>query len=129
MIRPSVVEEIKRLLAEGRHTQREIARRTGVSRGTVGAIAAGRRPEYEAARESQAADSEGPTGPPQRCRGCGGLVYRPCRLCRVRRLIAKSQVARGPATPEEPLQLELSGGHRTRYEQVRRGRIQAGPDP
>ena len=54
MIAPSIANQIKRLLAEGKYSQRKIARMTGVSRGTVGAIAGGKRPDYEArARERQ----------------------------------------------------------------------------
>src|SRR6185369_2834794 len=79
------VKEVERLLAEGRLSQRKIARLLRVSRSTVSAIAAGRRPDYEARLAARASEFE-PLGPIERCSGCGGMVYTPCRLCRVRKI-------------------------------------------
>ena len=126
MIAPSVVHEIKRLLAEGKYSQRRIARLIGVSRGTVGAIASGKRRDYERSPRDGETGLERPVGPPQRCPGCGGLVYLPCRLCRVRKLIAERRVARPPVRPEPPLRLELSDEQRARYERVRARRTRQG---
>ncbi len=42
------VKEAERLLARGGLSHRKIAALVGISRATVGAIAAGRRPDYEA---------------------------------------------------------------------------------
>jgi len=123
MIASSVVNEIKRLLAEGKCSQRKIARITGVSRGTVGAIASGRRRDYDVPTREPELDLDEPTGPPRRCTGCGGLVYMPCRLCHVRKLVAESRVARPPARPDEPLRLELSDDQQARYERIRRRRM------
>ncbi len=88
------IKEVERLLAQGTYSQRQISRLTGVSRATIGGIASGRRPDYEAmVREKQLEDQ--PPGPLARCPGCGGLVYTPCRLCRVRALKEKeNQVLR-----------------------------------
>jgi len=127
MIAPSVANQIKRLLSEGKYSQRKIARMTGVSRGTVGAIAGGKRPDYEARARERQSELEQPTGPPRRCPGCGGLVYMPCRLCRVRKLAAESRIARPPVRPEERLRLDLSGDHRSRYERIRLRRTKEGP--
>ena len=128
MIAPSVVNQIKRLLAEGRFSQRKIARMTGVSRGTVGAIAAGKRRDHEALSQSREEEPEEPAGPPRRCPGCGGIVYLPCRLCGVRKLLAEARITRRPARPDEPLALELVGEHRTRYESLRARRMQSAGD-
>ena len=119
MIAPSVVREIKRLLAETTYSQRKIARITGVSRGTIGAIAGGKRRDYEAEERGVEVDPE-PAGPPRRCAGCGAMVRMPCVLCRTRELIRRSRVARPPARPEEPTQLQLTPDHQLRYEQIRR---------
>ena len=127
MIAPSTVAEIKRLLAQGKHSQRKIARMAGVSRGSVGAIASGKRRDHEARQRDPEMELEEPTGPPARCPGCGGVVFMPCRLCHVRRLIAESRIARQPARPEDVLQLDLSGEHRARYERVRARRVQERP--
>ncbi len=133
MIPPSVVNQIKRLLAEGNHSQRKIARMMGVSRGTVNAIARGKRRDYERSPSERETELEEPTGPPERCPGCGGLVYMPCRLCRVRKLVAERRVARRPPRPAEALRLELSDDQRVRYEQVRLRHAQeasgSGEDP
>ena len=51
----------------------------------------------------------------------------PCRLCRVRKLVAESRVARPPARREERLRLELSEDHRSRYERIRLRRATEGP--
>lgn len=127
MLAPEMVHEVRRLLAEGRLSQRRIARRLGISRNTVGAIAGGQRPDHDSLRrggeEVPPAES---SGPPQRCPGCGGLVYLPCRLCQVRSATARSTKSSGQprfVPPEEPLELSLNREHRRRYEQVRAGRL------
>ena len=125
MLAPSMVLEIRRLLAEGIFSQRKIARLTGVSRGSVGAIASGKRPDYEL--RSRVEDKfERPAGPPRRCPTCGGMVYMPCRLCALRRrLAAKGRSRRPQPWPQGLLGLELRDEHRRRYERVRAWRIQA----
>jgi len=82
MIPPAVVAEVRSLLAEGRLSQRQIARRTGVSRGTVGAIASGRRHRGQPPRDTPPGGY--PQGKPVRCPGCGALVQMPCLACWLR---------------------------------------------
>lgn len=82
MIAQEMVQEIRRLLAAGALSQRKIARVTGVSRATISAIASGKRPDNPPRVRDEEEDR--PLGPPVRCSGCGGRVYIPCRLCRVR---------------------------------------------
>jgi len=84
MIACEVVDEIKRLLEEGSLSQRRIARQLGVSRGTVHAIARGKRPDYRPREREQEDDSVSPHGPWRRCPTCGGMVQMPCLACRVR---------------------------------------------
>lgn len=82
MLDSSVIGEVRRLLAAGQLSQRAIARRLGVSRGTVNAVALGRRKD----RSSPERDELPPAftdGPPERCPGCGGLVRMPCLACRI----------------------------------------------
>lgn len=90
MLEMCKVKEAERLLAEGRLSQRKIARAVGISRATVSAIASGRRPDYQARRLARASELE-PLGPLARCPGCGGMVYSPCRLCRVREFLDQQQ--------------------------------------
>jgi hypothetical protein len=84
MISLAVVDEIERLLSKGDLSQRKIARRVGVSRGTVNAIALGKRPDYRARQRERADDFVAPCGPPRRCPSCGAMVEMPCVACRVR---------------------------------------------
>jgi len=82
MLAPQVVAEIKRFLAEGTWSQRKIARHLSVSRGIVGAIANGKRPERRKTRYV-GLDFVPPTGAPERCPRCGALVIRPCVACQL----------------------------------------------
>ncbi len=84
MIETTVVNEVCRMLREGRLSQRQIARRIGVSRGTVNAIALGRRRERSAWIRRRDDDFTPPTGRYMRCPGCGGLAQMPCLACYVR---------------------------------------------
>lgn len=79
------IEEARRLLVEGKLSQRKIAQEIGISRSTLAGIASGRRPDYEALRQARGL-AEQPLGPVERCRTCGGLVHMPCQLCKVRAL-------------------------------------------
>ena len=93
MLRLATVEEIQRLLAAGQTSQRKIAKQMGVSRGTVAAIASGRRGIY--GREPNSAENELCCfdAPPERCPGCGAMVYMPCLLCRTREYQARQAAA------------------------------------
>lgn len=84
MLPLSVIQEVQQLLEAGDLSQRQIALRVGVSRGTVGALASGKRGIFGKEPQSELQSSSAPACPPERCRGCGGLVLKPCRLCRVR---------------------------------------------
>lgn len=104
MIAPSVVEEIKRLLAEGRLSQRKIAQNLGVSRGTVNAIALGKRTERSPECRGREDEIPPPEGPVERCPTCGGMVHVPCLACRVRAireetLSRRRRTAAGPTHP------------------------------
>ena len=85
MIADAVVSEIRNLLVTGELSQRKIAQRLGVSRGTVSAIARGKRPDYAARRRN----TDGfipPSGLPKRCPGCGAMVQMPCQVCHLREI-------------------------------------------
>ncbi|NQT40465.1 MAG: helix-turn-helix domain-containing protein [Planctomycetes bacterium] len=84
MIAPDVVREIRDLLEQGQLSQRKISQKLGVSRGTVNAIAQGKRVDRQPAGGRYGIDRIASTGPPRRCPGCGGLVWMPCLLCHIR---------------------------------------------
>ena len=83
MLSLGLVREVERLLAEKQLSQRKIAILLGVSRGAVGAIAAGRRgiwgKESATGEQADVADLL-----PDRCRSCGFLVLMPCVVCQAR---------------------------------------------
>ena len=82
MIATALVEEIRHMLREGRLSQREIAKRLGVSRGTVNAIASGRRREQ--VRRPEQAEDDGfipPTGLPKHVQAAAD--WRRCHVWRV----------------------------------------------
>lgn len=83
MLPTATIQEIDRLVKEGALSHRKIALRLGVSRGTISAVASGRRglfgkepPEVQSPRVA--------TSPPTRCRQCGYRVYLPCLICAAR---------------------------------------------
>ena len=91
MLPLATVHEIRRLLGERRMSQRKIADKLGVSRGTIHAIASGRRGVF--GREP---GLDGPTlccrdMPAERCPGCGATVYKPCVLCGAREYRAREK--------------------------------------
>ena len=83
MLSISVVEEIARELAEGNLSQRAIARKLGVSRATVSAIALGKRGLHGRSDELPMPEPN-LLDPPQRCAACGYRVHLPCLVCRTR---------------------------------------------
>jgi len=83
MLPQTKIEEVEKLLAEGRLSQRKISLLTGVSRSVISQIALGERPDY-ATRLEPDPDSLEPSGDIQRCPTCGAKVYMPCRLCHLR---------------------------------------------
>jgi len=125
MLAPEIVQEIRRLLSEGVLSQRRIARLMKVSRGTVGAIASGKRPDYTKRRSDD--EDRQPTGPPRRCPECGGMVLMPCQACETRRMMVRqpSPLRRWNPLLDKPLGLDLRGKHQTRYEEVRMRRVLA----
>jgi len=129
MIAPNVVKEVQRLLAEGKLSQRAIAKATRVSRGTVGAIASGNRPDYDRVQRPRTDEEPSrPEGPLRRCPGCGGMVYLPCRACQVQEIRDRRSgrfISRWSALLEEPLGFDFRGEHRVRYEEVHAQKVAA----
>lgn len=131
MITSDVVFAVRRLLLETKLSWREIARRSGVSRGSVRAIASGRRSEDATHLPAVEVDWEGPAGPPVRCPGCGGLVFMPCVFCATRKALARHvprAMRRSTSDCMRPLGLQLRPQHFRRYQQVRARRLAADGD-
>ncbi len=127
MIATAVIDEIRKLLAEGRMSQRRIAKKMGVSRGAVAGVANGQRPDYDELRRRREENQEPiPLGPLARCSTCGGMVYLPCRLCQIREQLARLPQRLANGRPAEPLGLDLRGEARARYEAVHLRRMRQG---
>ena len=93
MLPQAKIEEVEKLLAEGKLSQRKISALTGVSRAVVSQVALGERPDYALRREIPD-DFLEPSGEIERCPTCGARVYMPCRLCHVRRLQEQETLSR-----------------------------------
>ena len=83
MLPTTLVHEIDRLLREGELSHRKIAAHLGVSRGTISAIASGRRGLY-GKEPFETYSPLVPSSPPTRCPHCGYRIYLPCLICRIR---------------------------------------------
>lgn len=85
MISAKQENRIADLLHSGNYTWREIAKRCGVSHGTVSAVANGtlHAARRDSARRQAAIDGDfiRPNGPLVRCPECGGMVQMPCLSC------------------------------------------------
>jgi len=101
MLALTIVQEIDRLLSDGKLSRRKIAQRLGVSRSTVCAISNGQRALF--GKEPEPDDPDRETLPPERCPKCGYLVQIPCLVCRTRqyrhdrRVLAALSVRRSSA--------------------------------
>jgi hypothetical protein len=77
------IKEIRLLLEQGELSQRQIAEQLGISRGTVGAVANGKRGLHGITEDAKEVGL-GFEGTAVRCPGCGAHVFMPCLLCRAR---------------------------------------------
>ncbi len=89
-VTPSQAQAVRQLLDDQDNSLRTIAKLTGVSRGTVSSMAAGKwrphSPKEPGIRDTP--DAERPIG---RCPVCEVKVYLPCRACAVREFIRKKR--------------------------------------
>ncbi len=90
MISVTLEKRVRSLLADGKLSQRSIARITGLSRSSVGAIARGNRKAFIAASMEDGVKFFSTSQSPERCPECGGMVYMPCHACRIRGYVSLS---------------------------------------
>jgi len=89
MLEHQLVLRVVLLLSQKKYSQRQIAKMTGVSRGTVIAIAKGRRKLTLRKTEMKEKKNPLPRGEPRRCPLCGAMVQMPCLACTLRRIAKK----------------------------------------
>jgi len=85
MLKPQIVLKILFLLKEKKFSQRKIAKMIGVSRGTVSAIALGKRKFMRFLSAREEANFISPRGPYRRCPTCGAKAKMPCLACQLRK--------------------------------------------
>jgi len=102
MIATAVIDEIQKMLRQSGLSQRKIAVRLGVSRGTVNAIAQGKRAPRHHARGNRGDGFIPPSGLPTRCPECGALVQMPCLLCYLRKRSRQSRVCTSAESTRAP---------------------------
>ena len=85
MLKPQMILKILFLLKERKFSQRKIAKMLGVSRGTVSAIALGKRKLSSSLTAQEDTSVIPPKGPPLRCGGCGAKTKMPCLACQLRK--------------------------------------------
>ncbi len=124
MLSDAKIDEVQDLLREGAMSARAIAFHCRVSRDSVQRIRSGKRqprrtPPVE--RDPQAAY--------ERCGCCGGMVQKPCLICRALAaggerggMVAalRQQIAAGQS---DPLGLDLKPQHQARYEPIHQRRV------
>lgn len=93
MLPQSTIAEVARLLREEKLSQRKIAERLQISRGTVGAIASGGRGLHGRLPKEDEPQLFVPCSPPKRCPQCGYRVYLPCLICNTRQFQDRAGVS------------------------------------
>ena len=125
------------MLAEDKLSHRKIAKKLGVSRGFVDAVANRTRPDRGPSRDPRKNQLRQAVMPPRRCAGCRHLVYiLPCVECQTRKAMAASPSPRNVRPPADSdtadadsvLRLNLTGKQRTRYERIHDRLLQRGPN-
>jgi len=139
MISNRQVRIIRALLRRGA-SQRQIARYLGISHGTVGDVAAGRRrlkfpkrrpPRLKLFKDTRPAGQDEEGEPLYRCRQCGRRLTKPgCLACQLEREKPGPSHHDKSETPlDGPIGVNLRGDARRRYEEVRAAKIAAGEEP
>jgi hypothetical protein len=137
---PAIVAEVERLLAEGKLSQRAIARRLAgqISRGTIQKIAKGER-RVMTGLTAAGAHRFGFHGAAERCPRCRRLFYKPlagwpCQECRAMALASRSSRLRRRRIPaswerQSDLELRLTPEQQERRKEVRDRSVCEMPDP
>lgn len=115
-----LVNRVRELLATGL-SQRVVSQMTGVSRGTVGKIAAGTYPDYARLRRQREMARLPGTGPVDWCAACRRFVPMPCVKCaaiKARDEAPRQEQAFLDTLAQDTLEPDLRDEHQTAYEQI-----------
>lgn len=131
MLKKPEVEQIQSLLAQG-YSYAYIHEELGFDPKTIGEIARGERPDYEALRREREEEEAGPvpTGPKVWCHGCGHAIYPPCQYCRTLEAMKTSPKRRvlHDDDSEGPPRYELHPKHQAIFEQIRAEKLCLGDE-
>lgn len=129
MLENGKIIEVISLLESRRFSMRTIARKTGISRGSIASIF--RNMEQEKHRIAQRFDVV-PTGPFRRCPECGVKTKLPCLSCAIKKWLGKQRKRNTPPKKHEEadyLGIQLHGNHMKRYLEIKQWRDkQANPN-
>ncbi|HBO45941.1 MAG TPA: hypothetical protein DD670_18870 [Planctomycetaceae bacterium] len=89
MITEEIIRGIQALLEQGHLSNRKIAARMGVSRGTVNSVANGTRRKQQTRHPRRPDGFTPPRGVPRRCPTCGRMVQMPCLACQLEVLLER----------------------------------------
>lgn len=121
----NLVSQVRELLATGLN-QRVVSQMTGVSRGSVGKIAAGKYPDYARIRKDREEKRLPGTGPVEWCGKCRRFVAMSCVECAARKARAETP-RRGQAffdtDDQDGLELDLRDEQQAAYEEVHAMRV------
>ena len=120
MIAEEKIREAETLLATGKLSQRKIAQRTGLSRGTISLIANGKRKIYVKTIDPDI-PGEPEKSPPVRCPSCGGMVRMPCLLCGLKSLAEKNSPLMQNDFPTTETTPAMTNEHHTSKSAIRLG--------
>lgn len=98
-ITAKLVRQVQKLWAAEKWSQRKIARKLGLCRKSVRRIVDVQRGLQVHRPDDEPPIDAPPAERPQRCPGCGGKVYLPCRLCAARR-ITQRRLKQPPIAPK-----------------------------
>ena len=91
MLNQELIAEIHSMLGAKNYSQRAIARRLGVSRGAVQAVARVKCQLYAPLLRAPGEEVQPPPGLHRRCPGCSGKVQMPCLACYLRKRRRKNE--------------------------------------
>jgi len=119
MISEERIAIAEQLILDEKLSQRQIAKQTGLSRATIGAIASGKRRIFK--RKPLLVIEHDKNSPHVRCPGCGLRVRLPCVRCLLQKYGKKQKITNEKINKTD-FSINLTDGEAKRYQEIRRWR-------